>query len=226
MHEGLISARIFRRISQPCYPIELFANEHALQICGSACAVNGDDSIFVRVSNSRGLDARLQRMLDDDAASHGSSRDRDFRFLPFLFKLHALLSTNFERVLLIDTDLHVRQPSLVDSLLNATLDLAEVAAPLDPHRLRYGAKEGDEKFIAAPPLCTCLLAYRNTDQTRALWLGAAERLINVRHPSVRQSDQEVGCHAERSLRPLTLGFLRSATSKPDSSRGAQLMLHR
>lgn len=193
VHEGLTSARILRRLSQPRYPIELFANDHALQICGTPCVTNTDDErsrIFIRVASSRGLDARLQRMLDDDATSH-SSRIRDFRFLPFLFKLHALLTTSFERALFIDTDLHVRQPTLVHGLLNRTLNLAEVAAPLDPHRLRDGAKEADDNFVAAPPLCTCLLAYRNTEQTRALWLGAAERLISVRHPSVRQSDQEV-----------------------------------
>lgn len=44
---------------------------------------------------------------------------------------------------------------------------------------------------AIPPLCSCLIAYTNSTLARALWRGAAERLVAHKHRNLRQSDQEM-----------------------------------
>ena len=46
-------------------------------------------------------------------------------------------------------------------------------------------------FQSVPPLCSCLIAYRSTKSVRRLWHGAALRLLERRHPQVRQTDQEM-----------------------------------
>jgi hypothetical protein len=180
VREGIFAATVLRRVAVPQFPIELHANALALAKL-RRYVLDGGSGLWSRVLNAS-LDARLQKMLDNDVPG----RSRDYHFKAYLFKLSALLTTSFARALFIDNDVHIRQPSLVHTLLSRTLTLSDVAAPVDTHR----DGKNVALFSTAPPLCTCLLAYRNNEATRSLWLGAAARLVNVSHPAVRQSDQE------------------------------------
>lgn len=193
VREGLAGASHLQRVMRPRYPVELHANQHALShILRARTARELRNSIIPLT-----LSPKLQDLLHytEKSSTRQASNRRD-SFYAFLHKLEALRSTKFRRAVLLDADIRVIQPSLVHSLLNSTLRLADVAMPVDTNRIvwhgsgaesaRYGAASD-----GAPPMCSCMVAFRNTPIVRSLWWGAAKRLIEGRHPSARQGDQEM-----------------------------------
>ena len=62
----------------------------------------------------------------------GSKQNPHLSCFACLFKLHALSGTRFSKTLFLDADLFVLHPQLVGRLLTTTLDVADIAMPLDP----------------------------------------------------------------------------------------------
>ena len=194
--ESVVTALVLQKTMQPRYPIEMHANALALT---QLLKQQPPATLWSLVNTT--LDSRLQRMLD--SSGHVDGRDA-LLFDAYLFKLSTLLNTRFSRALFVDADMHVRQPELVHLMLHSTLELSDVAAPVDTQRNRWLV----DVFEKAPPLCSCLLAFRNTPSVQSLWRGAARRLVHVTHPGVRQSDQEniyfEWIYARHDLRVLVL----------------------
>jgi len=197
VRESVRCAEWLSRVMQPRYSIELHANRLALSRLDRE---HPHHRANWRVVNGT-LDARLEAMLRARGAAEG--RDR-YLFEAYLFKLSSLLATSFARALFLDSDVSVRQPDLVHLMLTTTLEISDLAAPVDVARHKWLA----DTFEAAPPLCSCMLAFHNSAAVQQLWLGAAQRLIDVSHPEVRQGDQEMiyfeWVHARRALRVLVL----------------------
>lgn len=177
--ESIVTARVLETTMRPKYPIEMHANAIALAQLEREKRPSG---LWTMVNAT--LDVRLQQMLDD--RGHVSGRD-PWLFEAYLFKLSTLLATSFSRALFVDSDMHVRQPELVHVLLHSTLEFSDIAAPVDTGRNRWLV----DIFDKAPPLCSCLMAFRNTPSIKSVWRGAARRLVDVAHPGLRQGDQEM-----------------------------------
>ena len=74
---------------------------------------------------------------------------------------------------------------MVDRLLMRTLNLTEWAQPLDPYRHSY------LRSMQVPPLCACMIAFRNTLGVRNMVVGALRRLmLNSSPHGLRRDDQE------------------------------------
>ena len=170
-----------RSIMSPRYPIELHASDHALVI---ERRVRWQElwDFLVRMT----LPGPFQQMMVKRTSSGTDTGIRD-SFYAFVHKLCALDQTHFRRAVFIDADVKVIQPSLIHSLLSSTLRLAEVAMPVDTNRRPWQ----NLGFEGVPPICSCLIAFHNIPTVRALWMGAAIRLLEGRHPQVRQGDQEM-----------------------------------
>jgi len=105
-----------------------------------------------------------------------------------LLKLYAFLQSPFKKTLFLDSDVYLLQPTLPQSLLHHTLQLADYAAPSDPAHTNPPA-------LHAPVLCSCLVALEKNNATQQLFRNAAYRMIDVsrgvqRSPFGRNSDQE------------------------------------
>jgi len=126
----------------------------------------------------------------------------------WLWKTATFLLTPFEETLYIDTDVLVLSPHFVSDLLDRSLRIADLVAPVDPNRPGRQVKlSRTGKFHinppvfgrGIPPLCMGIAAYRLTASVRALWERSAARLMSVSTPSdpsdprilIRQSDQEM-----------------------------------
>lgn len=114
-----------------------------------------------------------------ELAAFGSAKPHFSKLLSsishWLDQLSALLRTPFMRTLFLDADTYVLWPPFVHALLHATLPSADVAMPLD-----VGRTFAPWNRLGPPPLCSCVVAYRNNSLVRGLFLGAAERLIRHR----------------------------------------------
>ena len=180
--ELLTSASQIRSIMSPRYPIELHANDHALALIERRVRWQELWDFLVRMT----LPGPFQQMMVKRTSSGTDTGIRD-SFYAFVHKLCALDQTHFRRAVFIDADVKVIQPSLIHSLLSSTLRLAEVAMPVDTNRRPWQ----NLGFEGVPPICSCLIAFHNIPTVRALWMGAAIRLLEGRHPQVRQGDQEM-----------------------------------
>ena len=81
------------------------------------------------------------------------------------------------------------------SLFNTASRVSDVAFPMDPNRGTSKQGSGDlwasGSGIAVPPLCGCMILYRQSASVAKFFFGAALRLIQHRHKNVRQGDQEM-----------------------------------
>ena len=195
--EGLRNVGYLRTVMQPTYPLELHVNIHAAtRLTKMRPAWRSLWDSVRPLSLSPELHAvQITRRTASARASE-----------PYLYKLAALMNTAFSSALFLDNDIRVIDPSLVHALLTSGLRVSDVAMPLDPGRGAWASQQPG--LEVAPFLCTCVLAYRSTPAVRAWWRGAAARLVEARHPHVRQTDQEMIWHewvANRSeLRVLPL----------------------
>ena len=99
---------------------------------------------------------------------------KELSTLPFLFKLNAWLSTPFNQTLALDCDVYVVWPKLPFTLLQRTLELADIAMPMDP-----GRHWRLWRHAHAPQLCTALAAFGSGKRVRSLFLGAVTRLVSA-----------------------------------------------
>lgn len=175
------------------YPTLLLANEHAAEA-------------FRRLGALRLWDARRELVMSPAALALLDARNQSVHSAnPWLWKLSALMSSPFVRTLYLDADVYVLWPPLVSTMLRRSLDIGDVAWPMDVGRYIPA-------FRAAPaPIhCAGMIAYRDNAEVRGWFVGAAARLVNGGGAprGVRQSDQEM-LHYEwvssrHSLRMVTL----------------------
>jgi hypothetical protein len=183
--EGVEAARQLRRVASPAVPTLLYANHHAMALLPSQ-ENPWDERIEM------GLDPRVQAWMA--ALSARRRRALLLRAAPYLFKLSALLHVRADAALFLDCDVLVLQPAFAHDMLHSVLRVADVAMPLDPGRephLTDGTPPWATATAGPPPLCSAVLAFRKTNATDALWLGAAYRLVQTHHPRARQGDQEM-----------------------------------
>lgn len=192
LFEGVEAARHLRQVMSPSVPLLLYANALAM----ARLPLAQSDSKL----SSAPWDERHEVTFDRRVRAHlsvlPSARRRQvlLRAAPYLFKLSALLLVRADRVLFLDCDVLVIQPSFVHAMLGNVLRVADVAMPLDPGReprLTDGKPPWAIQSAGPPPLCSAVLAYRKTNATDALWHGAARRLALSMHPEARQGDQEM-----------------------------------
>ena len=207
--EATGAARVLANVMSPRYPRLLFCNvETIVALGGHSRAIEVWDE--VRILNiSVGLYARGRD--EEEAVARLLTPMR--REGAMLLKLYAYLQSPFVRTLFLDTDVYVLQPHLVDSLLAHTLNLADLAAPVDPAHTK-------PPYDHAPALCMGLAAFRNNGATRRLFLGAVRRMGSYsmqaatdtwkKNGFVRNGDQEAiydewtrGDYAELRVLPLT-----------------------
>lgn len=120
LQEAMSSVTQLIKIMRPSYPVELHANDAAIAWLQRESPTRRTP--WNRVVPLR-LDSHIQPML------------RGVRGVEvFVYKLAAFKSTSYERALFIDNDIHVLQASLVHTLLSATLNVADIAMPLDINR--------------------------------------------------------------------------------------------
>ena len=191
LREGLMAARALRRLRETASPAlgaafvsVLFTNENAAGALPPGSAPWDE-------RHTIGLEASFRRQL----ASLAPRRRRAVlaRSAPYLFKLSALLRVDAPRALFLDCDLLVLQRSFAAEMLRSVLAVSDVAMPIDPGREPALAERRPPWTTATagpPPLCSAVIAFRRTNATAALWLGAGARLISAAHPEVRQGDQE------------------------------------
>ena len=206
--EALNAVRQLRRVMRPAYQIEVHVNQHAIARLSKVHPPWRSLWDRVRMLSLNPQLRALMRHTNSQRVVH----------LPYISKLAALMNTGFERALFLDNDVRLLDASLVHSLLTATLGVADVAMPLDPGRELFARKQAGQ---GAPFLCSCLLAYHNTNAVRAWWQGAAVRLIEGRHPHIRQTDQEMiwfeWVHNRSHLRVLALPEEYYCPMKPGST---------
>ena len=126
----------------------------------------------------------------------------------WVWKLATFLLTPFRKTLYLDADVLVLSPTFVSDLLEGSLRIADMAAPVDPNRpgrkivmSRTGTFHINPPMFGRgiPPLCMGLAAYRLTPAVVRLFNRAAIRLMGRQHARdptdesklVRQSDQEM-----------------------------------
>ena len=188
IREGFLAACELSKTMRPAYPQEVAANRVALDELAALTARKAVNPYARRMPLA--LDARLKPM----RFQRGDVRRA------YLHKLSGLLQSGFNRTVYLDCDVYVVSPVLVHHLLTRALRVADVAMPLDPGRAAHLAPgDGPDAppppwvapAVGLPPLCSAVLAYRQTAAVQALILGAARRLISQAHRGVRQGDQEM-----------------------------------
>ena len=170
--EAIASVSALRRHMRPAYPTLLFANAAAVARFDARGALKLWDGY-----RTIQLPHALRRPRPSPPPS------------PYLYKLAAMLATEWDRTLFLDADITLLAPGLPHSLLQSSLALSDVAAPVVPGRHKMLGSTLAVTAPGAPLLCSCLMAYSR----RALpWLlGAARNLSVLSAPSLlRQSDQE------------------------------------
>lgn len=138
-----------------------------------------------------------------------------------LWKFVALALSPFSETLYLDSDVLVLSENFVPDLLGRTLRLSDLAFPQDParpptlHRKNHQSKllqslpysKAQRVFPVplmygrgVPPVCGCIIAYRQTRAVRAFFQRVTARLLNYSNPfdtsagvplRVRQTDQEM-----------------------------------
>ena len=190
--EGVEAARQLRRIQPaPAVPLVLYANAHAIARLPEPPPFSSPHAPW-DARHEIDLHPRVRAMLA--ARPPAARRAVMMRAAPYLFKLSSLLHVPARRVLFLDCDVLVLQPLFVHGMLIDVLHVADVAMPLDPGRephLTQGRPPWATQTAGPPPLCSAVLAYRRTNATDELWLGAASRLVHARHTHARQGDQEM-----------------------------------
>jgi hypothetical protein len=203
---------LHRTMTSP-FPVDLLANEPAQKALASLPAREERKPHWDSVRTLT-LHPRLQRLQREPGSVSwlaGDSRNA------YLHKLSGLMQTRFRRTLFLDCDVFVISPALVSGLLVDTLNVADIAMPLDPGRAAHlvptsGKGKGEIAPWAAPAvgppmLCSAMLAYRSTNGTADLFVGAGRRLVRSLHPNVRQGDQEM----------MWFEWTRGATSRSNGS---------
>ena len=203
VREGHASASQLRKVMQPTFKLELLANQRA-------------DTLLQKWSEvAQPWDAKRIVGLHPRIAQLGGSLDGD-DVAAYYFKLSGLLSTRFNRTVFLDCDIFVLRPSLVQQLLFNALSVSDVAMPIDPGRAAHlvisspGAEPPPwvAPSVGPPMLCSAVLAYRRSAIVEDFFVGAARRLREHSHPTVRQGDQEMMWYQwrfeSRDLRMLAL----------------------
>jgi len=182
-----MAARTLRSVMAPPYPLHLHASVNALEQLGASSHLSlWDRSELLQLPTS--LAAMLRQRFGSAAGVEHYLHNTTTSEAPrFVWKLAAILRSNFERTLFLDTDLYVLWPSFVHTLLSLTLPMGDVAMPIDVGR--YFAPWSRSPV---PPLCSAVMAYwSRRANVVGLLEGAAYRLIWHLHKSVRQGDQQM-----------------------------------
>ena len=178
------------------YPTLLLANEHATE------AFHGLGALHL-------WDAHRELVVSPAALVLLEARNQSVHSAnPWLWKLSALMSSPFGRTLYLDADVCVLWPALVSTMLRSSLDIGDVAWPMDVGRYITAFR-----VVAPAPIHrACMFAYRDTAEVRGWFVGAAARLVNGSGApaprGVRQSGQEMLYYewisSRHSLRMVTL----------------------
>ena len=192
--EATRSARTLGALMEPKYPMHLEASSVALERLGDGLGLWTSHRRLIIVPELWPMLAERRKLCQ---AMRYSNQTACIQFLlhnvtdsqspwPFVWKLSSLLRSPFSRTLFLDADTYILWPPYVHVLLHQTLPFADVVMPLD-----VGRTFPPWSRVGAPPLCTCVMAYRSNSETRALLLNASERLIRHKHKHIRQGDQQM-----------------------------------
>ena len=203
LDETIGAARLLRARMSPMYPMALVHNSEAASLLEAANAQHLWD-VHVPLIRGERTAPELAALIDDLRTSNETSynaRAREGMLIFYLGKFSAYLLSPFERSLFLDSDVFVMKPTFVHNMLAKSLSVADVAAPLDPNRLKQPFANH-----SAPLLCSCIVAFNSSSaDVRSFFVGAAKRLLWRQHtrlddgpdkgentkPEVRQSDQEM-----------------------------------
>ncbi len=177
--ETVLSARLLRSTMKPTLPMALFTNQAAHHLLAALLPSSSSLELWDLHRDLDPLMAPLEVKLIGENQAHGPSIGASAA------KLVALMNTPFERTLFVDVDIWVLRPQFVWEMLAHKLQLSDIAMALDPNRAKatyYNA--------IVPPICTCLMAYRNATIVHEQMEAARAGLMRRAHRSVRQSDQE------------------------------------
>ena len=162
----------------------------------SVRAVSLDNNSHIRFyRNESSEDSELVHALLRQLVSGLRRAKPDTEPYMYAWRLYAFMHSSFNLTLQLDSDLSVLDPMLPAALFNTASRVSDVAFPMDPNRGTSKQGSGDlwasGSGIAVPPLCGCMILYRQSASVAKFFFGAALRLIHHRHKNVRQGDQEM-----------------------------------
>ena len=174
IQETIRSTAQLNRVMNPRFPTCLFANNESLGYLKATNNLHHWNHIKLIDENRYVAGLDIVHKWNRESAT--------------LLKLYAFLQSPFKKTLFLDSDVYLLQPTLPQSLLHHTLQLADYAAPFDPAHTNPPA-------LHAPVLCSCLVAFETNNATQQLFRHAAYRMIDVsrgvqRSPFRRNGDQE------------------------------------
>jgi len=203
--ELVTAADVLHDVMRPTFPTMLAANPFALEALSAAgFPVTGRWDASRTLALCAEFEPWLRTRWRKQHATAGSNLSSSLLSLPsswatcaaagdtgctnnvHLWKLASFLQSPFRRTLYLDQDVLVVWPPLAHGLLTETLNIADLASPLDVGRFfpPYSTSP-------IPPICGCFIAYSNAIAVHELFFGAASRLIGKAHRGVRQGDQEM-----------------------------------